>query len=142
MTSIDLNKVENNIHLRVIDVGSDEYALVVSGSIGDNGPGWTSVYTYTTSADMSSVADITDAPTAGERLVITDIIISSDTQMLFEFKEETSGTVIGAIRLPADGTVQLTPRSSWKLPTADKKLQGDASVAGNVYITVFYFSEE
>ena len=90
---------------------------------------------------MQTAADLTAAPTSGQSLVITDIILSSDTQMLFEFEEETSSTVIGAVRLPADGTVQLTPRGGWKLPVVDKKLQGDASAAGNVYVTVFYYSE-
>ena len=107
----------------------------------DAGPSWTSAYTYTTSADMQTAADLTAAPTSGEYLVITDIILSSDTAMLFEFEEETSSTVIGAVRLPANGTVQLTPRTNWKLPVADKKLQGDAGAAGNVYITCFYYSE-
>ena len=107
----------------------------------DDGPEWGSSYTYTTSADMQTAADLTAAPTTGKHLCITDIILSSDTAMLFEFEEETSSTVIGAVRLPANGTVQLTPRSTWKLPVADKKLQGDASAAGNVYVTVFYHSE-
>ena len=111
------------------------------GGTKDDGPQWTSVFTYTTSADMTTPADLTTTPTGGQKLVITDILISSDTQMLFVFQEETSGTIIGAIRLAADATIQITPRSGWKLPVADKKLQGDASTAGNVYITVFYYSE-
>lgn len=111
------------------------------GGTKDNGPQWTSVYTYTTSADMSTAANITAAPTGGQKLVITDILLSADTAMLMEFKEETSGTVIGAVRIPADGIVQITPRSKWKLPVADKKLQGDSDASGNVYITVFYYSE-
>ena len=115
--------------------------MQVNGKTRDAGPDWISSYTYTTSADMQTAADLTAAPTSGEYLVITDIILSSDTQMLFEFEEETSSTVIGAVRLPADGTVQLTPRGTWKLPVADKKLQGDASAAGNVYVTIFYHSE-
>ena len=81
------------------------------------------------------------APTGGQKLVITDIIIGTDTAMVFEFKIETAGTVLSAVRLAADSTVQITPRGTWKLPTADKKLQGDAGAAGNVYVTVFYYSE-
>ena len=106
----------------------------------DAGPHWASLFTYTTSVNMTGAADLTDAPESGENLVITDIILSTDTQMLFEFVEETSGTVIGAVRLPLDGSVQLTPRTKWELPTIDKKLQGKASAAGNVYITIFYYS--
>ena len=113
----------------------------ITGEAKDRGPWWVSSYTYTTSSNMSTAADITAAPTSGMKLIITDIILSSDTQMLFSFREETSDTVIGAVRLPADGTVQLTPRSTWKLPVADKKLQGYASTSGNVYVTVLYYSE-
>jgi hypothetical protein len=113
----------------------------VKGASLDGGPNWTTTYTYTTSADMQTAADISPAPTSGEYLVITDIVISSDTQMLFVFQEETSGTVIGAVRLPADGSAQITPRGTWILPVADKKLQGDASASGNVYLTVFSHSE-
>lgn len=113
----------------------------VKGASLDGGANWTTTYTYTTSADMSTAAAISPAPNSGEYLVITDIIVSTDTQMLFEFTEETSGTVIGALRLAADGAAQITPRGTWKLPVADKKLQGDASASGNVYITVFSYSE-
>lgn len=123
---------------------TSEYTLRNRGIMGaslDGGANWTTTYTYTTSADMQTAADISPAPNSGEYLVITDIILSSDTQMLFEFEEETSSTVIGAVRLAADATVQLTPRGTWKLPVADKKLQGDASAAGNVYITIFSHSE-
>ena len=130
-----------------IPVTLDSEAVVLGagttsvGGTKDDGPQWTSVYTYTTSADMTTPADLTVAPTGGQKLVITDIIISSDTQMLFVFLEETSATVIGAVRLAEDATIQITPRSKWKLPVADKKLQGDASIAGNVYLTIFYYSE-
>jgi len=65
----------------------------------DSGPSWLSSYQYTTSADMTSAADLTPAPPSGQKLVITDIILSADTAMLFELKEETSGTVIGVLIL-------------------------------------------
>lgn len=107
----------------------------------DAGPKNDGDYTYTTSADMTTAADIAAAPESGEKLVITDIVLSSDTQMLFSFLEETTATVIGAVRLPANGTVQITPRGKWKLDTADKQLQGKASAAGNVYATVWAYSE-
>ena len=112
------------------------------GATKDAGPNWTSVATYTTSADMTTAAAITAAPTAGQKIVITDILISSDTIMLFEFEEETSATVFAAVRLAVNSPVQITPRGKWKLATADKKLFGDAGAAGNVYITVWYYSED
>jgi hypothetical protein len=124
-----------------VDGTAADASLAAPLPTSDAGPAWTTSYTYTTSADMTSAADLTAAPTGGQKLVITDIVVSSDTAILFSFKEETSGTVIGAIRIAADGVAQITPRGKWKLATADKKLQGLASAAANVYVTVFYYSE-
>ena len=124
-----------------VDVASIAAGSNIIGATRDAGPSWTSVVTYTTSADMQTAAAITDAPTAGQKIVITDILISADTAMLFEFEEETSATVFGAVRLSANNPVQISPRGKWKLATADKKLFGDAGAAGNVYVTVWYYSE-
>lgn len=119
-------------------VASDQAAFPTK----DAGPNWTSVHTYTTSTDMTTTdVYLTDAPTTDQKIVVTDLIISSDTATLITLSEETSGTVIGAVRIPADGVVQLTPRSKWKLPTANRRLQGLAADAGNIYITAFYYSE-
>lgn len=111
------------------------------GSATDGGPSWTSVYTFTTSADATGGADITAAPTGGQKIVITDLVVSTDTAMSISFLEETSGTEVLRLYLPASGTVQVTPRSKMKLATADKKLRIDASTAGNVAVTAFYHSE-
>jgi hypothetical protein len=112
----------------------------------DMGAGWTSVFGVSgaryTSADRSgSAASITDAPTSGQKLVITDVVISVDTAMRVDLKEETSGTVLASIYMAANSAQQFTPRSKLKLATADKKLQLQTSVAGNVAATAFYFSE-
>jgi hypothetical protein len=95
--------------------------------------------TYTTSADMTSAADITVAPPAGQSIHITDVLIASDTQMLFSFVEETSGTVLAAMMLFANYTFMVNPEGRWKVPTAGLKLQGKAGASGNVYITVWYY---
>jgi hypothetical protein len=89
---------------------------------------------------MTAATDVTLAPSAGLNITVTDLIISVDTEMSVTLQEETSGTVIGRYHLPARGTVQLTPRAYFRLPTADKKLQAVASAVGNVDITVMYFS--
>lgn len=113
-----------------------------SGSqIADAGPGWTTARTRTTSADISAGTDLTAAPTSGQKLVITDVIVSTDTTMKLTFTEETSGTVLFAIYISASAPAQITPRGKLKLPVADKKLRCTASVAGNVDITVLYYSE-
>ncbi len=117
----------------------------IIGATLDGGPNWTSVFGVSSaavvSADMTTAAAVTAAPTSGQKLVIVDIVVSTDTAMFILFAEETSGTVIFKIFLPADGTVQITPRGKVKLATANKKLTAKASVAGNVAITTTYYSE-
>jgi len=114
----------------------------VLGATKDAGPSWTSSWQYTTSADMTGAADLTAAPTAGQKIVVDDIIVCAAADMLLTLLEETSGTVVAVLALKAAaGSSQFTPRGKLKLATADKKLRGDASVAGNIYITVLYHSE-
>lgn len=120
--------------------------VVAPDGVKDAGPNWTSVFGVSgaryTSADRSaSAASVTDAPTSTQKLVITDVLISVDTAMRVDLKEETSGTVIASIYLPANGSIQWTPRSKTKLATADKKLQVQTSAAGNVAVTAHFYSE-
>lgn len=107
----------------------------------DAGASWLQSYTTTTSADMTGAADLTAAPTAGQKIVIDDVLLSSNTALYIDLLEETTSTLIARVYLPAGGTAQFTPRGKLKLPSADKKLRGDASLAGNVAITVLYHSE-
>lgn len=131
-----------------VTLASDDPAVALLGGTGalkDNGPAWTSVFGVSSaavvSADITTATAVTSAPTSGQKLVITDIVVSTDTAMNILFEEETSGTDIFKVFLPANGTLQITPRSKVKLATADKKLTAKASVAGNVGITVSYYSE-
>jgi len=96
-----------------------------------------------TSADQSgSTASVTDAPTSGQKLVITDLILSSDTALSLSFSIESSATVIyGPIYLAAGSSTVLVTRGKFKLGTADKKLQVKASVAGNISVLALYYSE-
>jgi hypothetical protein len=114
----------------------------------DNGPAWTSAHGIAglpfTSADQhAAVASVTDAPTAGKKLVVTDLFFSCDTAMSVTFKEETGGAVVaGPFYCPANFVGQLTPRSkAWKLSAANKKLQAITSVAGNIMVDAHYYSE-
>lgn len=107
----------------------------------DMGAGFGSAYTHTASADMSSTAAVSAAPTTGQYLVIDDIIFSTDTAMTFTFEEETSGTDLLKVYVAANTTMQITPRGKLKLPTAGKKLHGLASASGNIAVTVFHHSE-
>lgn len=116
-------------------------SAVSIGATADNGPAWTSAYLFTASADATGGVDITTAPTSGKKIVVTDILISANVAMYVSFLEETSSTEIGRVYLPASGSAQITPRSTWKLPTANKKLRIDASAAGAVAVTCWYYSE-
>jgi len=129
-----------------VDIGDVDVTSIAAGSntIGgttDEGAGWTTVRTQTSSADMTTTAALTAAPTSGQYIVVDDIIFSTDTAMNFTFEIETAGTDHVKVYCPANTTMQLTPRAKWKMETADKKLYGIASVAGNVAVTVFYHSE-
>lgn len=95
-----------------------------------------------TSADMSGAAtNVTESPESGKKLVIDDILVSSDTALKFTFTEQTTGYVVAHIRVPANGTMQLTFRGRRRLSTADKKLFCQTSAAGNVEILVGHHSE-
>ena len=112
----------------------------------DGGPAWTTVRGVggvpVTLADMTTATAVTDAPTTGQKLVIDDILVSTDTAMNVTFIEETSLTVIrGPIYLGANTTTQTTLRGLTKLPVANKKLMCEASVAGNITVEVGYHSE-
>lgn len=114
----------------------------------DDGPAWVSAHGVTaapfTSADQhSGPASVTDAPTSGEKIVVTDIFFSTDTAMSVTFKCETTGAVItGPYYVPANFAGQLTPRGkAWKLATADKKLQVITSISGNIMVDAHYYSE-
>ncbi len=94
------------------------------------------------SADASAApANVTDAPSAGQKLVLVDLIISSDTDLTFTFTEETSGTVIYKQYVAANTTLNLATRGKRKLATADKKLQVQTNGAGNISVLASYYSE-
>jgi len=111
------------------------------GAAKDAGSNFPVAYTTTSSADMQTAADLTAAPTTGQKLVIDDIFFGTDTAMTFTFQEESSSTVIiGGYFAANNGITQATPRGIIRLPVANKKLMGKASAAGNVYITIAYHS--
>ena len=133
-----------------VDIGDVDVTSIAAGtnSIGgtkDNGPHWTSVFgvsgAVVTSADASTATAVTDAPTAGQKLVITDIFFSVGSAMTVAFEIETAGTEYLVFYCAANTAYQYTPRSKFKLGTADKKLMVDTSAAGNISVLVSYYSE-
>jgi hypothetical protein len=129
-----------------VDIGDVDILSIAAGTntIGgtrDAGPAWTSAYQHTASADASGGADLTAAPTAGQKICIDDVVISVGAALTVTLEEETSGTDLMLFYMAANSTIQITPRGKWKLPTADKKLRLDTSGAGNIAVMVTYHSE-
>lgn len=142
----DLKSTETGgVHVPHVNIDSMPAGSSTIGGTSDSGPSWTSKFGVSSaavvSADMTTAAAVTDAPTSGQKLVITDIVVSADTAMSVLFEEETSGTDIFKVFIPANGMAQITPRSKVKLATANKKLTAKASVSGNIAMTVCYYSE-
>jgi len=112
------------------------------GATKDNGPETAGTFTYTTSADMTSVADVGPAPSGGEKSVLLQAVISTDTAMQFTIQmADSPGNERQSWYLPASGSVIFVPRHPVKVGSADKKWQGIASVAGNVAISTVTTSE-
>jgi len=115
------------------------------GATLDAGPAWTPSRGVdgvpVESANLNSATAVTDAPTSGQKLVIDDVFVGVDAAMNILFETETGGVNQLRVYFPGVGNYQFTPRSKWKLPTADQKLTAIASAAGNVSILAFYHSE-
>lgn len=117
------------------------------GTTKDGGAGWTTVLGVSgerfTSADQSgAIVAVTDAPTGGQKLVITDLIVSVDQNMRVDFRRESADTIeLISVYLAANSVVNLITRGKFKLSTADKKLTVQTSAAGNIAVTALYYSE-
>lgn len=104
---------------------------------------------YSESRSTSSVADastggphyICAAPSSGQKIILVDLLVSCASDLVLTFKEETSGTTLFAIDLAAKTPFQFTPRSRFKLPTADRRIYVEASAAGTVRWASFVRSE-
>lgn len=113
----------------------------------DAGPAWETLFGINDARVVSANASVapisvTAAPGAGLKLVITDVLVSSDTAMRLDFNvEDTPATKIETLYIGANQTQQVTFRGKWKLATAAKALQVQSSVAGNISVTVLYYFE-
>lgn len=116
-----------------------------AAGIKDDGAVWVTSWGVSSApidANISaSPTAVTDAPTAGQILIIDDIFAHSTVAQLLTFTEETTGTTLFKRYVPANQTVQWTPRGRRKLVTANKKLMCQASSTTSVYVEVGYHSE-
>ena len=111
------------------------------GSVKNSGLSQTLTRTVTTSADMTTAAAITPSPSSGQKVVLTDALISSDTEMVFTLQMETSNNVLAKLYLGANQTVSFSLQGYLKGDAINKKIFGLASATGNVSITAITFSE-
>jgi hypothetical protein len=94
------------------------------------------------SADFATAAiSVTGAPSAGAKIVVTDIIITSDIDVKIQFIEQFSLTVFETLNIKAGTSQQFTPLGKFKLVTGDAQLLAKASAAGFISITVYYYFE-
>ena len=126
-------------HLLMVEAQAN--AGVTIGATQDAGPSQTLSRLYTPSADFSTARDVTAAPTAGQKVVALDIVVSMATACLATVEMETSHNVLAAAYLPANGTMVFTLRGLLKADAADKKLQVKSSAASAGVVTAIYYSE-
>lgn len=111
------------------------------------GPAWTSAFgvasARVSSADATLGVDVTDAPTATQKVVVDDVLMTnhSAVTLLLHFQCETTGVVIASFSLLSKTSFHWVPRGKVKLATADKKLRVVSDAAGQIYVTATYHSE-
>jgi hypothetical protein len=125
-----------------VTIASDQSAIPIEGTVLYGGPAFTQAVTPTSSADMTSLTDLTPAPSSGEHTVIESVSISAASDMIVTLKEETTNTVIKRFNLTSGGDLnaEWNPANGLRLPNADKKLRAISDTADQVDITVISHS--
>lgn len=94
------------------------------------------------SANASAApAAVTDAPTAGKRICVTDLMVSVAVALTVTISEETSGKVLMIMNLAPYQTVSVNLKGKFKVPTADKRLMVQTNQAGIIDVWCQYYSE-
>jgi hypothetical protein len=112
----------------------------------DAGCAWTSIYGVSgagvTSANASSTPlVVTDSPGASNKIVLDDLLISTDTVMLVTIRTTTGAIVLARLYLAAYSPVQVTFRGKVKTPTVNQTIEILTSTAGNIAATAIYHVE-
>lgn len=77
-------------------------------------------------------------PNQDERFVITDIIVSTDTEMRIDFVDElTDRVILRGYAFASTPFLQITPRGKMIL-SINSRLMVQTSAAGNISVTAFY----
>lgn len=92
-----------------------------------------------TSADATGGLTVKSA-TAGKTYFVTDLIISTDTEMSVELQDSDNTPILQQIYLPATSVFSKTFDSPLAV-TLSKGLKAVASAAGNVSVTIVGYQE-
>lgn len=112
----------------------------------DNGSFWRTYWGVSgapiTHSNAVSGVIVTDAPESGKHLMIDDVLLSCSVAMAVTLQEEGTSVAMFPVQyLPAQTSLQLTPRGRRLLPTSNARLQVLTSVSGQFSIGVAYHSE-
>lgn len=118
---------------------TDGSALIGGVMLGDSF--YAQVITPTSSANMTSLADLTPAPTSGQHTVVESVAISAATAMIVTLKEETTNTILKVFNLTSSNlNAEWNPARGLKLPNVDKKLRAISDTVGQIDVTVISHS--
>jgi hypothetical protein len=111
--------------------GSTKQAIVLNqnGEIPVGGAG-NAVQLYTASADMSTRAAVTAAPTTGKKIYVDEFVISSAAALNFTLSSETSTTALFKLYVAANSTVTVKLATGLTVDAINDKLFCVASGAG------------
>lgn len=131
-------------HMQADVVGALPAGANTIGGTKDAGSSWVAEHKVVNSANATAGVAVTDVPTGGQKRVMVEFVITTDTAMSITLKEETSATVMhGPFYLLGSSTIQIVPRSqpASKLATADKRYMVWSSAIGNITVETWTYSE-
>ena len=108
----------------------------------DSGVSWEHDFKYTTSADAQSGVDITYKSRPNQRIVIDDLIISTDTTLKLSIRNKKSGVVVAGLYLLSNSWGQLTLRDGIRADALNDSFQVITSAAGNITVTAAWHNED
>lgn len=142
------DKYEVGLMVRWIYDKLESIYTILSGGLSqalstkDAGPAQTIQRTYTyASALAATPVSVTDVPTTGNKVVLTDLYISVDTACNIIVQMETSANVLASFFMAASSTVPATMRGFLKGDTNGKRIQVRSSVTTKCTVTAVYFYE-
>lgn len=145
-TGINIGQGAMNQSVPVV-IANNQSAISVNATIvgvpstKDAGPSQTITRMFTAHTGGGTNFDLTGLPVVGEYILLLDLLISVDTACLVQVQMEATGNVLAGFYMPAQSTLQITPRGYIKADQVDRKLLINLSVASDVQATAIYTSE-